>query len=232
MFHKLFNRRGAVALATVALGISGMSLAFAGTAGAADTLPNASLLVGSGSNTAYSLMVAEGNLFNTAPGCDLTISGSSDPLNMNCGTATEAPGNAQTNPNAGENGYTQANENPYDDYTVQAPAVGSGSGVNQLKNTTAGEFQPNYARSSGAPALPTARPSRTTRRTQSTVSAGLPSGPRRSSRGRRPRPPCTRPTTSRPSPLETSPTSGRARSAGCTKKSGPRPATSTRRSRR
>ncbi len=151
MFHKLFNRRGAVALATVALGISGMSLAFAGTAGAADTLPNASLLVGSGSNTAYSLMVAEGNLFNTAPGCDLTISGSSDPLNMNCGTATEAPGNAQTNPNAGENGYTQANENPYDDYTVQAPAVGSGSGVNQLKNTTAGEFQPNYARSSGAP---------------------------------------------------------------------------------
>jgi hypothetical protein len=151
MFQKLFSRRGAVALATVALGMSGMSLAFAGTAGAADTLPNASLLVGSGSNTAYSLMVAEGNLFNTAPGCDLTISGESDPVNMNCGTAPEAPGDAQTNPNAGENGFTQANENPYDDYTVQAPAVGSGSGVNQLKNTVAGGFEPNYARSSGAP---------------------------------------------------------------------------------
>ena len=36
---KLFTRRRAVAVATVALGISGMSLAFAGTAGAADPNP-------------------------------------------------------------------------------------------------------------------------------------------------------------------------------------------------
>ena len=108
-------------------------------------------------------MVQEGNLFNSAPGCDLTISGVSDPANLNCGTAPVAPNDAQVNSlNSGENGYAQALENPYDDYTVQAPAVGSGSGVNQLKNTTAGQFYPNYARSSAHRRRPTARPSRTT----------------------------------------------------------------------
>ena len=40
----------------------------------------------------------------------------------------------------------QADENPYNDFTVQAPAVGSGAGVNQL-NSGSG-FQPDYARSS------------------------------------------------------------------------------------
>ena len=53
MFQKLFTRRRAVAVATVALGMSGMSLAFAGTAGAADPNPSSTLIVGSGSNTAY-----------------------------------------------------------------------------------------------------------------------------------------------------------------------------------
>jgi hypothetical protein len=149
MFQKLFTRRRAVAVATVALGFSGMSLAFAGVSGAADANPNASLIVGSGSNTASALMVAEGDLFNSAPGCDLTGAGA-DYINMNCGTDPVAPGDAQVNTlNSGENGYAQALENPYNDYTVQAPAVGSGSGVNQLNGAG---FQPNYARSSGNPA--------------------------------------------------------------------------------
>jgi hypothetical protein len=126
-----------------------MSLAFAGVSGAADANPSASLIVGSGSNTAYALMVAEGDLFNTAPGCDLTGAGA-DYINLNCGTDPVAPGDAQVNTlNSGENGYSQAMENPYDDYTVQAPAVGSGSGLKQLNGTG---FQPNYGRSSGNPA--------------------------------------------------------------------------------
>ena len=95
-------------------------------------------------------MVSEGDLFNTSPGCDLTGSGS-DPANQNCGTDPVAPADAQVNTlNSGENGFSQADENPYNDFTVQAPAVGSGAGVNQL-NSSAG-FQPDYARSSANPA--------------------------------------------------------------------------------
>jgi hypothetical protein len=150
MFQKLFTRRRAVAVATVALGMSGMTLAFAGTAGAADPNPNSTLMVGSGSNTAYSLMVSEGDLFNTSPGCDLTGAGK-DAANENCGTDPVAPADAQVNTlNSGENGFAQADENPYNDYTVQAPAVGSGAGVSQLNSSTG--FQPDYARSSANPA--------------------------------------------------------------------------------
>jgi hypothetical protein len=150
MFQKLFTRRRAVAVATVALGISGMSLAFAGVAGATDPNPSSSLIVGSGSNTAYALMVAESALFNSSPGCDLTGAGADAP-NLNCGTDPVAPGDAQVNAlNSGENGFSQADENPYNDFTVQAPAVGSGAGVNQLNSGTG--FQPDYARSSANPA--------------------------------------------------------------------------------
>ena len=150
MFRKILIRRRAVAMASVAV-LSGMSLAFAGTAGAADPNPSATLFQGSGSQTTYSLMVQESDLFNLAYGCDLTASGN-DTVNENCGTSPVAPGDAQVNTtNVGENGLPQALENPYDDYTVQAPEVGSGAGVNQLNNSGAG-FHPAYARSSGSPA--------------------------------------------------------------------------------
>ena len=72
MFHKLFTRRRGVAVATVALGISGMSLAFAGTAGAATFLTPPAAISGSGSNTAYDMMTELGTLFTQSPGCDLT----------------------------------------------------------------------------------------------------------------------------------------------------------------
>ncbi len=142
MRRKIFTRRRGVGIATVALGLSGLSLAVAGPAGA--TPPNATEMTGSGSNTAYALMVQEGNLFNSAPGCDMAGSGAV-PLDLNCGTDPVSPGTDTP----GENGYNQVLENPYNDYTVQAPAVGSGNGVNQL-NSTAG-FQPAYARASSGP---------------------------------------------------------------------------------
>ena len=123
MFRSLFSRRGAVALAAASIGVASLSLATAGTAGAA---PNASLLIGSGSQTSYSTMTALSDLFNGAPGCDLTAA-TSLPLALNCGTSTTTAGSV-----GGEQGFNVSAENPYNDYTVQAPAVGSGNGATQL----------------------------------------------------------------------------------------------------
>ena len=69
MFRSLFTRRGGAAVAAATIGMAGMSLAFAGPAGAT---PNASLLIGSGSQTSYATMTALSDLFNGVPGCDLT----------------------------------------------------------------------------------------------------------------------------------------------------------------
>ena len=143
MFHKLFTRRRGVAVATVALGISGMSLAFAGTAGAATFLAPPAVISGSGSNTAYDMMTALGTLFTQSPGCDLTAS-SANPLTLQCETGTYTVGGD------GENGANAAAENPYNDVTFQYPAIGSGNGVKQLY--TAGSTPINYARSSANPA--------------------------------------------------------------------------------
>lgn len=141
---KLFTRRRAVAVATVALAASGVSMSLAGTAGA---VPSPSLLVGAGSNTTYQMMIGLGDLFNQSPGCDLAGGGAVG-ATLNCGTD---PVNPDSN-TPGEGGYPQASENPYDDYTVQAPAAGSGNGVNTLNQAVGGgNFTPNYARSSGAP---------------------------------------------------------------------------------
>ena len=140
MFGKLLTRRGGAVLAATTIGIAGMSLAFSGTAGASP--PNASLLVGSGSQTSYSTMIGLTDLFNTSPGCDLTQS-TSLPLSENCGTTSFAAGAAQ-----GEQGFVVAAENPYNDYSVQAPPVGSGNGLAQLAQGTAGSLNPQYARSS------------------------------------------------------------------------------------
>ena len=124
MFRTLFSRRGAVALAAASIGVASLSLAAAGTAGAA--VPNASLMIGSGSQTSYATMTALSNLFNGSPGCDLTAA-TSLPLTLNCGTTPTTAGNP-----GGEQGFNTAGENPYNDYTVQAPAVGSGNGATQL----------------------------------------------------------------------------------------------------
>jgi hypothetical protein len=144
MMRKIFTRKSAIGIGAVALGLSALSFTVAGTAGA-DTLPSATEMTGSGSATAYSMMVQIGDLFNSSPGCDLAGSGNDAP-NLNCGTDPETP-NSST---AGENGYQQSDENPYDDYTVQAPAVGSTAGVAEL-NASSSVFDANGA-STGQPA--------------------------------------------------------------------------------
>ncbi len=143
MFQKLFTRRRAVAIATVALGVSGISMAVAGSAGAVTYLNPPAIVVGSGSNTTYTAMVALSTLFSGSPGCDLTAA-SADNGTLQCETGSYAPGGD------GENGETAASENPYNDVAAQDPAVGSGNGVKQLY--TSGDAAIDYARSSGSPA--------------------------------------------------------------------------------
>jgi hypothetical protein len=140
MFRKLFSRRGGVAIATVALGLSGMSLAFAGTAGAA---PNATLTVGSGSQTSYAIMNSLSSLFDTSPGCDLTAS-TSTPLQLNCGTTSFSAGSAD-----GQQGFSVAAENPYNDFTVQASPIGSTNGLAEIESSA--NYPADYARSSSGP---------------------------------------------------------------------------------
>ena len=143
MFHKLFTRRRGMAVATVALGVSGMSLAFAGTAGAVTFMNPSAVIAGSGSNTAYDMMTQLGVLFNSSPGTDLTAA------SANNGTLQGVTG-SYTPGGDGENGATAASENPYNDVTFQYPAIGSSNGVKQLY--TAGDTPIDYARSSGSPA--------------------------------------------------------------------------------
>ncbi len=135
MFRSLFSRRGGVAVAAATVGMASLSLAFAGTAGATaypDNAGNASQIVGSGSQTSYSTMVALDNLFNGSPGCDLTAS-TSLPLSLGCGTSSIAVGNTD-----GEQGFNVAADNPYDDYSVEAPPIGSGNGATALESSAAG----------------------------------------------------------------------------------------------
>jgi len=136
MFRSLFTRRGGVAVAAATIGAASLSLAFAGTAGA---VPSSSLLVGSGSQTSYAVMTGLTDLFNNVPGCDLTAP-TALPLSLNCSTSPFTAGSAN-----GEQGFTVAADNPYNDFTVQAPAIGSGNGVLALQGSTQ---LVNYARSS------------------------------------------------------------------------------------
>ena len=148
MIRSLFTRRGAAAVAAASIGLTGMSLAFAGAAGAA---PSATLIVGSGSQTSYAVMTALSNVFDNAAGCDLTAATSS-PSTLNCGTSSFAPGTV-----GGEQGFNVSHENPYNDFTVQAPAIGSGNGRTALLASGAGTptQQIDYARSSSYSAVGT-----------------------------------------------------------------------------
>src|SRR5450631_635282 len=147
MIRSLFTRRGAAAVAAASIGLTGMSLAFAGAAGAA---PSANLIVGSGSQTSYAVMTALSNVFDNAAGCNLDGTTGSIPATLNCGTSTFAPGAV-----GGEQGFNVSSENPYNDFTVQAPAIGSGNGRTALLAAGAGTPTQtiNYARSSSYSAV-------------------------------------------------------------------------------
>jgi hypothetical protein len=135
MFRSLFTRRRGVAVAAATIGAARLSLAFAGSAGATaypDNSGNASLIVGSGSQTSYATMTSLADLFNGSPGCDLTAS-TSLPQSLGCGTTSVTAGST-----GGEQGFPVAADNPYNDFAVNAPAIGSGAGATALQNSGAG----------------------------------------------------------------------------------------------
>ncbi len=143
MIRSLFTRRRGVAVAAATIGVASLSLAFAGTAGA---VPSSTQLVASGSQTSYATMTGLTDLFNNVAGCDLTAS-TSDPAHLNCGTSPITAGTP-----GGEQGFDVAADNPYNDYSVQAPAIGSGNGATALAGRGSGTpTQPiAYARVVGA----------------------------------------------------------------------------------
>ena len=175
MFRSLFTRRGGVAIAAAAVGVASLSLAFAGTAGAApypDNQGAAQALIGSGSQTTYTAMQQLDNLFNGSPGCDLTASTSDAGLTsgpgegtINCGTTPIAPGTI-----GGEQGFNQSADNPYNDYAVEAPPVGSGTGAALLEN--AGTGSPTQPICTHGPRPSRATPRSTTSSRAPTVSPG------------------------------------------------------------
>ncbi len=99
-------------------------------------LPPATLIIGSGSATTYSVMQGLGDLFQDAPGCDLT-NGTVNQLALQCSTATGSSGvSAAAGTAGGEAGLPVSDINPLNDYVANAPATGSGNGRNQLKAAT------------------------------------------------------------------------------------------------
>ncbi|MGB7053170.1 MAG: hypothetical protein WBG41_16515 [Acidimicrobiales bacterium] len=147
MFRRLFNRRAGAAVAVVALSVSGITMAMSGTAGATDN--QTTVISGSGSNTIYQMDVQLADLFNLAPGCNLS-GGTPQPLNFACSTPYETSGTVNQ---PGENGETATMENPNNDVVYNYPALGSGNGVNQLNGVNSGaEPDINFARSSATPA--------------------------------------------------------------------------------
>ncbi len=120
MFRKHVSRRGGVVAAAAVIGLSGMSLAFAGgTAGANPVV--SSTINGSGSNTTYQMMIGLSDLFDQAPGCNLG-SGVPEPLDLSC----VVPYLAST-PLTGVSGttWTAASDN----YSVGQTVSLSGTGV-------------------------------------------------------------------------------------------------------
>jgi hypothetical protein len=119
-------------------------------------LPPATLIIGSGSATTYTTMIGLGDLFEQAPGCDLTNT-TDNQVGLDCTNATGTSGVADTDGLAGgQAGLPVGDVNPLDDYVAEAPATGSGNGRTQLTTNdplTAGPdgisaFNISFARSS------------------------------------------------------------------------------------
>ena len=119
---------GAVAGATV------LALSAAIPAGATVTDPANNMIVGSGSSTTYTMMQQLDLLFNNAASCTLTSANTGvapQPLDYSCVTGGGG------DPVALDASPTNTPENPWADVAVQEPAIGSGSGINQLSKVTA-----------------------------------------------------------------------------------------------
>jgi hypothetical protein len=133
MLKKLLGRHRSLRIGASILGVSALAIGVASPAFAAQNVNNGNadnanaqnyLIVESGAAVSYQLMLAESNIFNQAPGCDLiSVSGSEQPLDFGC------PGLN------GEAGVTQApaQTTSFSDVTVTSGSkkvkVSSGTGL-------------------------------------------------------------------------------------------------------
>jgi hypothetical protein len=113
-------KRGGLIAGGVAI-VSMVSLVLGGSAGAQTTTPANNIIIGSGSTTAYPLMVTLDDLFNQAPGCNLIAASGTQPLDFSCpsgNTGLSAP----------------YGENPTNDVALEEPALGGKYGLSQLED--------------------------------------------------------------------------------------------------
>ena len=134
-------KQGAFARLMRAAGVSGavagaavLALSSAVPAGATNTVPANNIIVGSGSSTTYNMMQQLDLLFNNASSCTLTSANTAvaaQPLDFACVTGGGG------DPVALDASPTNTPENPWADVAIEEPAIGSGSGINQLSKVTA-----------------------------------------------------------------------------------------------
>lgn len=111
-----------VGVTVLAASVASLSLAGLTPASASSNLPPGnSIIIGSGSQTAYSLMVGLDNLFNSSQGCDeIATPTQTQSLSFNCPS--------------GATGLPSANgENPRNDVALQEPPLGGSNGLKQLE---------------------------------------------------------------------------------------------------
>jgi ABC-type phosphate transport system substrate-binding protein len=119
--------RGALKIAGVALVASASALLVASLpAGAVDTPANNNVIIGSGSEAAYSTLNGIDDLFDLSPGCPIfvPVPNATSPQEENFSCVT--PPTTASNP-----------ENPYDDVVAEEPPLGSSTGISELENSGA-----------------------------------------------------------------------------------------------
>ena len=83
-------------------------------------------------------MMALADLFNGSPGCDLTASDFAS-ASLGCGTTSITPVST-----GGEQGFAVAAENPYNDFSVEAPAIGRATAPPPSRPAAAGTPDPAH----------------------------------------------------------------------------------------
>ncbi|MGA8682632.1 MAG: substrate-binding domain-containing protein [Acidimicrobiales bacterium] len=119
-------RAGLIGGVSVLAAVACMSLTGLVTASASNLPPGNTVIIGSGSQTAYSLMTGLDDLFNSSQGCnEIAAAGTSEvqSLSFNCAAGP-----------AGAVGLPAANgENPLNDVALQEPPLGGSNGLKQLE---------------------------------------------------------------------------------------------------
>jgi ABC-type phosphate transport system substrate-binding protein len=127
----LFSRHRRVGLfggvTVLAASVASLSLASITPAGASNLPPGNTIVIGSGSQTAYALMTGLDDLYNGSQGCnEIAASGETQSLSFNCpsGTSITTPDNVAAQ---------DTGENPVNDVAIQEPPLGGSNGLKQLE---------------------------------------------------------------------------------------------------